>query len=161
MDLENINQWLSLIANLVVLVGIIFLAIEIQQNTNAARYEAVLAQQEIINGPFTNTDRLPEILAQVHEVQGGDNVPIELSETYSLSMADSLRMARYLTQIWQTNEANWLLLGEDETICIFSNVLLRAQDNEIYWRNQRGRYDPRFIECVENAVVPQRPQSPN
>ena len=162
MNLEKLNQWLATIANLGVLVGIIFLAIEIQQNTNAVKYEAVLAQQEVVNGPFTNTDRLPEILAQIHEVQGGNALPLELSKVYNLSMEDSLRWARYLTQIWQTNEADWLLLGEDESICEYSKILLiSAQDNEIYWRIQQGRYDPRFVECIESAADPRQQNSSN
>lgn len=33
MDIEKINQWLSLLANIGVLAGIVFLAIELQQNT--------------------------------------------------------------------------------------------------------------------------------
>ena len=34
MNLDNLNKWLTLFANLGVLAGILFLAIEIQQNTN-------------------------------------------------------------------------------------------------------------------------------
>jgi len=37
MNIEKINSWLSLIANAGVLIGIVFLAIELQQNTNVAR----------------------------------------------------------------------------------------------------------------------------
>jgi len=34
MGMDNLNKWLTLVANIGVLLGIIFLAIEIQQNTN-------------------------------------------------------------------------------------------------------------------------------
>ena len=43
---ERINQWLTLVANLGVLAGIIFLAIEIQQNTDVTRSTTA---QEISN----------------------------------------------------------------------------------------------------------------
>ena len=37
MSIDKINSWLTLVANLGVLVGIIFLAFELQQNTNISR----------------------------------------------------------------------------------------------------------------------------
>lgn len=40
MDFERLNNWLSLLANIGVLAGIIFLAYELQQNTNIARSSA-------------------------------------------------------------------------------------------------------------------------
>ena len=41
MDVEKINRWLTLIANIGVVGGLIFLGIEIQQNTNATRASAI------------------------------------------------------------------------------------------------------------------------
>ena len=41
MSFKRLNQWLTLIANLGVLLGIIFLVIEINQNTEAIRIESV------------------------------------------------------------------------------------------------------------------------
>ncbi len=37
MNIEKLNSWLSLIANVGVLAGIVFLALELQQSTNVAR----------------------------------------------------------------------------------------------------------------------------
>ena len=37
--MDKLNQWLTLVANLGVVAGIIFLAYEIQQNTNAMTTE--------------------------------------------------------------------------------------------------------------------------
>ena len=41
MDLDKYNKWLTLIANIAILGGLIFLALEIQQNTNAIRSAAI------------------------------------------------------------------------------------------------------------------------
>ena len=46
MDLDKLNKWLTLVANIAILGGLVFLALEIQQNTNAIRSAAV---QESIN----------------------------------------------------------------------------------------------------------------
>lgn len=40
MKLSNINEWLGLIANIGVLTGIVFLAIELQQNSNIAQADS-------------------------------------------------------------------------------------------------------------------------
>lgn len=40
MSMDRTNQWLSLLANLGVVAGIIFLALELQQNTNTSRTSA-------------------------------------------------------------------------------------------------------------------------
>ena len=48
--MDRLNQWLTLLANLAVLVGIVFVALEIQQNTEATHAqtrEAVLAAAQI------------------------------------------------------------------------------------------------------------------
>ncbi len=42
MSMDKVNKWLTLLANLGVLAGIIFLAVELQQNTNASRTDAYL-----------------------------------------------------------------------------------------------------------------------
>ena len=46
METERLNHWMSFLANVAVLGGVIFLALEIQQNTNAIRATAI---QESVN----------------------------------------------------------------------------------------------------------------
>ena len=46
METERLNFWMSFLANIAVLGGVIFLALEIQQNTNAIRATAI---QESVN----------------------------------------------------------------------------------------------------------------
>jgi len=46
MDLDKFNKWLTLVANVAILGGLVFLALEVQQNTDAVRSAAV---QEAIN----------------------------------------------------------------------------------------------------------------
>ncbi|MCG8414160.1 MAG: hypothetical protein MI746_08060 [Pseudomonadales bacterium] len=49
MDLDKLNSWLSLLANIGVLLGIVFLVYEIQQNTNSMQSQTrnELSQQQI------------------------------------------------------------------------------------------------------------------
>jgi hypothetical protein len=60
MNLDKINQWLVLVSNLGVLAGIVFLAIEINQNTTVARSSTRQAIAEMVSSrpilAYTNTD---------------------------------------------------------------------------------------------------------
>ena len=52
MSFKSLNQWLTLIANLGVLLGIIFLVIEINQNTEAIRIESAIAEFSATDAAF-------------------------------------------------------------------------------------------------------------
>lgn len=41
LDFDKLNKWLTLVANIAILGGLVFLALEIQQNTNAVRSAAI------------------------------------------------------------------------------------------------------------------------
>ena len=49
MGLDNINEWLTLVANFGVLIGIVFLAVQIQQNTKYLRQGEVNATFEHVS----------------------------------------------------------------------------------------------------------------
>ena len=61
MKLNDLNEWLTLTANVGVLIGIIFLAFEIQQNTSQMRAEAAI-------GIHQDVQRLNEALYQDEEL---------------------------------------------------------------------------------------------
>ena len=70
MDADRLNRWLTLAANIAVLVGIIFLAAEISQNTemmraqiNQSRAEASMSEAQ----SMYNSQHLPEILVKLRE----------------------------------------------------------------------------------------------
>ena len=44
--MDNVNKWLMLLANLGVIAGILFLAVEIQQNNRLLRFEAIAGSLE-------------------------------------------------------------------------------------------------------------------
>ena len=67
MNLEKLNHWLTLAANLGVLAGIIFLAIEIQQSTNA---QLATSRQQVMEADLvlvTNLIQYPELLVRAND----------------------------------------------------------------------------------------------
>lgn len=69
MNLPEINEWLTLIANLGVIVGLVFLAVQVHQSNRIARYSAENARRtqflEIANIRIEN----PDVLAKLKEAQ--------------------------------------------------------------------------------------------
>ena len=74
---EQLNDWLTLAANLAVLAGIIFLAIEISQNTdmmrtqiNQSRAELAMIEAE----SMYNSDYIPALMTKIRQ---GDEISAE------------------------------------------------------------------------------------
>ena len=64
MDVEKINSWLTLTANVGVVIGLIFLGIELQQSrlaTEAATIQTRFTEIQESNQNFALSDYLPEI----------------------------------------------------------------------------------------------------
>ena len=67
MDADGLNKWLTLVANISVVAGIVFLALEVRQNSNALKantYQAMAAEQAQFQQNFMNQD-LAEINAAI------------------------------------------------------------------------------------------------
>jgi hypothetical protein len=69
---EKINQWLSLIANFGVIAGLIFLGLEIQQNTIAVRASAIQESTDVARNQVltlaTNTELLEATMKDLDEM---------------------------------------------------------------------------------------------
>lgn len=82
MRTEQLNSWLTLAANLAVLAGIIFLAIEISQNTDMMRTQMNQSRAELAMNEaesMYNSDYIPALLTKIR--QGGE-VSAEERERY-------------------------------------------------------------------------------
>ena len=66
MKLDNLNKWLTLIANVGVLSGIVFLAIEVQQNSNAisSQTRSTITQNILMTQQVSSDPVRAEIMAR-------------------------------------------------------------------------------------------------
>ncbi|HSG97295.1 MAG: hypothetical protein GWP60_11295 [Gammaproteobacteria bacterium] len=92
MDAERANQWLTLVANIGVVAGIVFLAIEIQQNTESqdefirvARANAYQARAFAASSLWSNYASSPEVIDTMvtFDKGGGWDSPTEALDTMS------------------------------------------------------------------------------
>lgn len=65
MNLEKLNQWLTLAANLGVLIGLVFLIVELNQSNRIAVYSAESTRRSQYLGMNTSRIENPEIIAKL------------------------------------------------------------------------------------------------
>jgi hypothetical protein len=75
MNLDKLNQWLSLLANLGVLVGLVFLIAELNQANRIAVYTAESTRNTQFLGMNTSRIENPEIIAKLMQPDWGQSNP--------------------------------------------------------------------------------------
>ena len=145
MDMEKLNKWLTLIANIAILGGLVFLAVEIQQNTNAIRSAAV---QEAIN------------IARVHPlmyVQNPDVNRLAMADYGSLSEADQRRRFWLDVSFWHAmqglfrlNELGTLPATEWE---VWVRIICANYERSVpeLWAGRTETHSSDFVQFVENC----------
>ena len=138
MDADSVNKWLTLSANIGVVIGLVLLTIEIGQNTemmraqiNQSRTDTALAEQHATY----NSDHMPAILAKV--IKGEE-----------ISDEENIRYATYFrafnrnqdNNLWQYNQG---YLGENIPRSINSAVRAVVGSNALgieTWDEQKHAY---------------------
>ncbi len=147
MKLSNINEWLTLVANLGVLAGIAFLAIEIQQNTNMTRAQT--------------RDSLTEKQMGFYELAIND---IQFAEVYATNTGfytapEDMQFELFLRSQFRMWENEWYqyrqgLFEEEEFVprMITWGVLLRNDKYLDFWRRFGDQHAPDFREQIESII---------
>lgn len=154
MQSERVGVWLSLLANLAVLAGLILLVVEIRHNTLAT--QGVL-HQEIINYGRDHIELLVgdenEKLAEI--VFRGESDPDSLSpvELDKFVLFTAWRMGAWETTFLHydtglVEERNWRLID-----AWYSALLERGPGYERWWATTRHGYDEAFQEHVDDVFA--------
>ena len=148
MNLDNLNKWLTLVANLGVVVGIFFLAIEIRQNQQTLEQTQALIERDYDLAVVDNLQQIADtsddmrmLFLQYPEIA---ELNIRGRAGEELSEVDAMRYRSLCgMQIWNdavTHKRN-LVLGRDD--------LARAEEVGI---RDRIRKEPGFKKCWESQV---------
>lgn len=149
MDTEKLNSLLTLLANLGVLVGIFFLAIELRQNNELmeaeARFNRVSASKEAFNIQSTNGE-LAEIVVKVNNGQ-----PLTEVELYRF---ESSHMRFLINMEWIFRE-----MPEDSTDRKYAERRLTvALSNDLRRKIYLTRiddFDTDFVSWIEDNILSQ------
>lgn len=149
MNLDNLNKWLTLTANLGVVIGIVFLGLEIQQNTNYLRrgeMNATMDQISVMRMEMLNSD-LADLLVRSRE--GYE----------ALSPQDRLRLSTFYDQwiwasyqIYDREQGGYLDAGEwDRGGRAIIRGYIDSPTGREWWEQTNRSFPPGFREKVNET----------
>jgi len=150
-NLDLTNRWLTLFANIGVMAGIIFLAVEIQQNTVATQQSAAISFQ----GGFSEVELFIAGNQDFSELLDKGRKGADVSEPEQLRL-----MVFYGTVLraWQLNHLQYLSGALDEDVWLGSRdymAQILGEDLGLFnrWQNGKNHFSPRFNEMIESIVT--------
>ena len=149
---SKINEWLTLVANVAVVGGILFLAIELRQNNELLRSES---RQALIANDVTSLTANLENTDVFAKLVAGD----------SLSAEDQLRLSFMFALDLRNREFEYLQyvngLLDEETWRAYLNVIRINHSTELgrKWWDEIGRgfVDPQFAALVDDVLAGANP----
>ena len=151
MNLDSTNRWLTLVANIGVLAGIIFLAYELQQNTVATRLEAASNFQSSFNEIEMLIAGSPEFAELLRKGREGENT----------STAEQLRLFVFYNNVlrqWQFTHFQYLSDALSEEHWQAQRAFLAQIISDDFgllnhWQTHKRQFSPPFNEMVESITV--------
>ena len=148
MTSAKFNEWLTLIANVAVVGGIVFLAIEIRQNNELLRSES---RQALVGNDVTS------LTANLENV----DVFAKLTSQEELSAEDQLRLSFMYTLDLRNREFEYFQyvngLLDEETWLAYRHVIVVNHSSDLgrSWWDEVGRgiVDPEFADLVDELLL--------
>jgi hypothetical protein len=152
MTSSKANEWLTLIANVAVVGGIVFLAVEISQNNELLRSES---RQALVAN---------DLLSLTQGVENAD-VYVKLVSDEKLTAEEQLRLSFIFALDLRNREFEYFQyvngLLDEETWLAYRHVILinHSEGRGRVWWDQIGReiVDPEFAKLVDDLLVDAQP----
>ena len=151
MDTDRLNRWLTLGANIGVLIGIAFVAIEIRQNTEMTRAQLTQSRAEVaiaISELGVNSDYLPDIIIKIRN--GNDITEAEEFRYHAYLRAILRNLDNYLQQY------NRGLLPDHIPGAVAATIrqnLVKNPRGRKYWETRKSRFTYEFVAFVEAVIA--------
>ena len=151
LDTEKLNRWLALGANVGVLVGIVFLAVEIRQNTDMTRAQITQSRAEAamsLADSSYNSEYIPDIW-------------IKSQEGEPLTAAENFRFRVWLRASLRNQDNNFQqykqgLLGDHipELVSrVVRTTIASSPSGREYWEGAKFGYSVEFIKYVDSVIA--------
>jgi len=149
MNIEKLNQWLTFGANVGVLAGIIFLAYELQQNTQMMKSQTRAQVSEAI---IDNVDmgREPDVMRATLKLANNEQLTVE--EEFILDNA-----ANATFRMWENNYYQFRsgLFDESEfeaELAVWRDVMSSDAIFQRHWQERKMTYSPNFRIYMDNLI---------
>ena len=145
MNKFDLAQTLGLLANVGVIAGIIFLAVEIQQNNELLATQARYERDAVSRSGSLRLIENPQLIRALVKAQNSE--PLTQEEALLLELSCSLTLENY--SFVYREYRNGLL---DERSLPGGGTFRRCPGWEALWNQQKQTYDPEFIEWAEQNI---------
>jgi len=145
----DLGQTISILANVGVIAGIVFLAVEVQQNNELLATQARYERDAIARSGNLRFIENPELIRVTVKVQNSE--PLTQEEALLLETSCILTLQNY--SIIFREYRNGLL---DERFLPGGGTFRRCPGWEALWNQQKQNYDPEFIQWAEENIVIER-----
>jgi len=146
MNTEKANHWIAISANIGVIASVVFLALEIQQNTQTSRAQAVQEFHRDMRDSLLNADeRMADILHRAHAC-----------ETVSIVERNIRRL--YWERLVRTYENQWYQRQQglmDQLIYEGYQSYWRTTigwGDQDWWPPQEGVFHPGFVQAMDDYL---------
>ena len=146
MNSEKANHWIAIAANVGVSASVVFLALEIQQNTQTSRAQAVQEYHRDMRDSLLNADeRMADILHRVYACE-----PVSIVE-------QNIRRL-YWERLVRTYENQWYQREQDlidqliyEGYQSYWRITIGWGDQD-WWPPQQGEFHPGFVQAMDSYL---------
>jgi len=136
------------VANLGVIVGIVFLVVEIRQNTTISRAQT-RSQQTMSVLTLHQLESNPDLLGAYEKV--ANNLPLDFKDQFLLALIANANFRHWENSYYQRQEG---LFAENEFVAEADTIrnLLSEQNHWEYWACARQAYSKGFRDYVDGLV---------
>jgi hypothetical protein len=148
MTVERIGQWLTMMANLGVVAGILFLAFEIRQNNDLLRAQGRAIGEENRMRIEIEIMQNPDLRRAIVKMNAGE----------TLTPEEALLSRVFMCTNFNSWQATWLeyeagLIDLDRYVQQWRIIFRNNDRMPGRWGETNDRYDPGFVAWMEENVV--------
>ena len=141
----DLGQTINTVANAGVIAGIIFLAIEIQQNNELIASEARFNRLAIQTASITLAVEHSDLAELLFRSRNGDDItPVE-----------AYRIGFYWNRVFANMQWTYLEAYDDIPLADWRNIF-QGVFAQAHWETQKPSYDPEFAQFVDENAVNER-----
>ncbi len=152
--MSKLAQWMEITASAGVIIGIVFLIIEISQNTTATENEAVFALQSAISESVqisATNDELFNVMSKIYE-----NKELSSREAFrgAIYFASTMPLFEYAYSQYEAGLISEALLKSyEDDILLFTNA---TDFSKSFWKNNRNSLTENFRNYVDGLIAAQQ-----
>jgi hypothetical protein len=148
---DRVNSWLSLIASVGILAGLVLVAIELDQNTDQLRLQLTFqANQKIFenNRDMVGDNPTPTIAKSITDPESLTYEEGLVASSYVLNLLNEMEDRFFIHEAGLTNDRDWKRHIDENIGWTLGNRFARK-----LWESSKPAFEPEFAQYVDQALV--------